>query len=121
MNGWLHRSMIDLNVTAPILLTKTCCLRFCRAAKRAVDVIPGTDRHPQSAAGWAEDQHGDRGRLRAANLHPQLISLYEAGLFPFDKLVRKYDFADINEAFADSQSAAFATAWLSSTRPVPEA
>ena len=35
---------------------------------------------------------------------PQLISLYNAGLFPFDKLVKKYDFADINEAFADSES-----------------
>ncbi|WP_104081354.1 NAD(P)-dependent alcohol dehydrogenase [Cryobacterium sp. Y11] len=35
---------------------------------------------------------------------PQLISLYEAGVFPFDKLVKKYDFADINEAFADSES-----------------
>ncbi|MBC7763655.1 MAG: NAD(P)-dependent alcohol dehydrogenase [Candidatus Saccharibacteria bacterium] len=35
---------------------------------------------------------------------PQLISLYEAGAFPFDKLVKKYDFADINEAFADSES-----------------
>ena len=35
---------------------------------------------------------------------PQLISLYEAGVFPFDKLVKKYDFANINEAFADSES-----------------
>jgi aryl-alcohol dehydrogenase len=35
---------------------------------------------------------------------PQLISLYEAGVFPFDKLVKKYDFADINDAFADSES-----------------
>jgi aryl-alcohol dehydrogenase len=35
---------------------------------------------------------------------PQLISLYDAGVFPFDKLVKKYDFADINEAFADSES-----------------
>ncbi|TFB69029.1 NAD(P)-dependent alcohol dehydrogenase [Cryobacterium sp. Hz9] len=35
---------------------------------------------------------------------PQLISLYEAGVFPFDKLVKKYDFTDINEAFADSES-----------------
>jgi aryl-alcohol dehydrogenase len=35
---------------------------------------------------------------------PQLISLYEAGVFPFDKLIKKYDFADINEAFADSES-----------------
>jgi aryl-alcohol dehydrogenase len=35
---------------------------------------------------------------------PQLISLYEAGVVPFDKLVKKYDCADINEAFADSES-----------------
>jgi aryl-alcohol dehydrogenase len=35
---------------------------------------------------------------------PKLISLYEAGLFPFDKLVKKYEFSDINTAFADSES-----------------
>lgn len=35
---------------------------------------------------------------------PKLISLYEAGRFPFDTLVKKYDFADINTAFADSES-----------------
>jgi len=34
---------------------------------------------------------------------PKLISLYQAGLFPFDKLVKKYDFADINTAFSDSE------------------
>ncbi|WP_125100414.1 NAD(P)-dependent alcohol dehydrogenase [Leucobacter chromiireducens] len=37
---------------------------------------------------------------------PRLISLYEQGLFPFDKLVKTYDFADINAAFADSESGA---------------
>ncbi|EPR76205.1 Alcohol dehydrogenase [Leifsonia rubra CMS 76R] len=35
---------------------------------------------------------------------PKLISLYEAGRFPFDELVKKYEFADINTAFADSES-----------------
>ena len=35
---------------------------------------------------------------------PKLISLYQAGLFPFDKLVKKYDFADINTAFSDSEA-----------------
>jgi len=35
---------------------------------------------------------------------PRLISLYQAGLFPFDKLVKKYDFADINTAFSDSEA-----------------
>lgn len=35
---------------------------------------------------------------------PKLISLYEKGLFPFDKLVKTYNFDDINQAFADSES-----------------
>lgn len=33
---------------------------------------------------------------------PRLVSLHQQGLFPFDKLIKKYDFADINQAFADS-------------------
>ena len=33
---------------------------------------------------------------------PQLIDLYERGLFPFDKLTKQYAFADINQAFDDS-------------------
>ncbi|MBL3700735.1 NAD(P)-dependent alcohol dehydrogenase [Leucobacter luti] len=37
---------------------------------------------------------------------PKLISLHERGLFPFDKLVKTYEFADINQAFADSESGA---------------
>lgn len=35
---------------------------------------------------------------------PKLISLYERGLFPFDKLTKSYDFTDINQAFADSEA-----------------
>jgi aryl-alcohol dehydrogenase len=35
---------------------------------------------------------------------PKLISLYQKGLFLFDKLVKKYEFAEINTAFADSES-----------------
>jgi len=33
---------------------------------------------------------------------PELIRYYQAGKFPFDKLVKTYDFKDINQAFADS-------------------
>ena len=33
---------------------------------------------------------------------PRLISLHAQGLFPFDKLIKKYAFEDINQAFADS-------------------
>lgn len=35
---------------------------------------------------------------------PQLVDLYENGLFPFDKLIKKYPFAEINTAFDDSAS-----------------
>lgn len=33
---------------------------------------------------------------------PKLISYYKRGMFPFDKLIKFYDFEDINQAFADS-------------------
>jgi len=33
---------------------------------------------------------------------PRLINLHAEGKFPFDKLIRKYPFEDINQAFADS-------------------
>lgn len=34
---------------------------------------------------------------------PQLIELYRQGRFPFDRLIRYYDFAEINQAIADAQ------------------
>jgi aryl-alcohol dehydrogenase len=33
---------------------------------------------------------------------PKLVDLYRSGHFPIDRLVRRYPFADINEAFADA-------------------
>jgi len=37
---------------------------------------------------------------------PQLVAFYKAGKFPFDKLVKFYDFNEINQAFEDSKSGA---------------
>jgi aryl-alcohol dehydrogenase len=37
---------------------------------------------------------------------PQLIDLYRSGGFPFDRLVRFYDFEQINDAVADTRSGA---------------
>ena len=34
---------------------------------------------------------------------PKLIDLYQAGEFPFDRLVKFYDFSDINQAIADAK------------------
>jgi len=35
---------------------------------------------------------------------PELIELYRQGRFPFDRLVKFYDFEDVNQAMADSES-----------------
>jgi aryl-alcohol dehydrogenase len=35
---------------------------------------------------------------------PELVEMYKAGKFPFDRLVRFYDFENINQAFADTTS-----------------
>jgi aryl-alcohol dehydrogenase len=37
---------------------------------------------------------------------PKLIEMFRAGKFPFDRLVRFYDFKDINQAVADAESGA---------------
>jgi aryl-alcohol dehydrogenase len=36
------------------------------------------------------------------NFIPKLISLYRAGQFPFDRLVKFYEFTQINQAIADA-------------------
>jgi aryl-alcohol dehydrogenase len=43
---------------------------------------------------------------------PQLIELYRAGDFPFDRLVRVYEFEEINQAVADVRSGA-------TVKPIP--
>jgi aryl-alcohol dehydrogenase len=35
---------------------------------------------------------------------PRLIALHRAGLFPFDRLIKFYPFAEINQAISDSES-----------------
>ena len=35
---------------------------------------------------------------------PELIRIYKAGLFPFDRLIKYYDFSDINKAIAASRN-----------------
>jgi aryl-alcohol dehydrogenase len=40
------------------------------------------------------------------NFIPKLIELYQAGKFPFDRLVKFYDFHDINRAMADARRGA---------------
>ena len=35
---------------------------------------------------------------------PRLVDLWDAGLFPFDELVRTYPFDQVEQAFGDSAS-----------------
>ena len=35
---------------------------------------------------------------------PKMIEFYKKGLFPFDKLIKYYDFEDINKAAEDAHS-----------------
>lgn len=43
---------------------------------------------------------------RSGQLIPALVQLFEQGRFPFDELVRSYDFTEIEGALADSKSGA---------------
>jgi aryl-alcohol dehydrogenase len=43
------------------------------------------------------------GSARPQQFIPRLIDLYRQGRFPFDRLVRYYPFADINQAIDDSE------------------
>ncbi len=43
-----------------------------------------------------------QGDATSALMIPELIGLYRSGRFPFDRLIRFYDFADINQAFDDA-------------------
>lgn len=35
---------------------------------------------------------------------PEMVQMYLNGQFPFDKLIKKYRFEDINQAIEDSES-----------------
>jgi len=45
-----------------------------------------------------------QGDSTSATFIPILIELWKQGRFPFDKLIKHYDFDDINQAVADSES-----------------
>jgi aryl-alcohol dehydrogenase len=47
-----------------------------------------------------QDHHP--GQLDPAVVHPRLVTLWEQGRFPFDKMIRTYKLDDINLAFGDS-------------------
>lgn len=84
-NRKMHRLAIDaLNPHGIVgLLTGETGTDFLPDGRKTLGIIQG-DAIPQSFV-------------------PKLIELYRAGQFPFDRLVKFYDFSEINKAIADAK------------------
>jgi aryl-alcohol dehydrogenase len=80
----------------------------------AVEVLNPCGSMANAASSLAQDKlPGEKKRLRVTmgssvpqTFIPKLIDYYRAGLFPFDRLERFYDFSQINQAITDSLSGA---------------
>jgi aryl-alcohol dehydrogenase len=64
------------------------------AAAAGTDTLPGGRKALGVIQGYAVPQQ----------FIPKLIALYRAGEFPFDRLIRFYDFTEINKAITDAKS-----------------
>ena len=64
---------------------------------------------PGGATSWSEGRKAIgiiQGDAMPQDFIPKMIALYEAGQFPFDRLVKFYDFRQINQAIADAKRGA---------------
>jgi aryl-alcohol dehydrogenase len=84
-NPKMHQLAIDmLNPHGTVaLLTGASVIASLREGRKMLSIIQG-DAVPQ-------------------RFIPKLISLYQSGQFPFDRLVKFYDFSKINQAIADAK------------------
>lgn len=64
------------------------------AQSRVQDKLPGEKKSVRVTMGSSVPQ----------KFIPELISFYQAGVFPFDRLEKFYNFSEINQAIADSKS-----------------
>jgi aryl-alcohol dehydrogenase len=61
---------------------------------------------PSGGATWSEGRKSvgiTQGDSVPQSFIPKMIALYEAGQFPFDRLIKFYDFREINQAIADAE------------------
>ena len=63
---------------------------------------PGTNSPAEPTQG-RRTIHVIQGDAVPQSFIPRLIDLYRPGQFPFDRLIKFYDFKDINTAIADSR------------------
>ena len=72
--------------------------------------LKGSDQVVNRIARRAGVQRFDHGRpadtllRRRGEFLPRLIALHAQGRFPFDRMLRRYPFSEINAALADSES-----------------
>jgi aryl-alcohol dehydrogenase len=66
----------------------------CAAGPMVQGKLPGEKKSAQVTMGSSFPQ----------KFIPQLIGFYQAGIFPFDRLEKFYDFSEINQAISDSRS-----------------
>jgi aryl-alcohol dehydrogenase len=62
--------------------------------------------NPNGSTSWSQGRKSlsiIQGDAVPQTFIPKMIALYEAGQFPFDRLVKFYDFGDINRAIADAK------------------
>ena len=91
------------------------CVSACRRrAARSRHLRPGWQRSRRHGgqlrdavvAGRPDRARRDPGRQSTAGLHPSSRRAFMAGRMPLDRLITRYDFADINRAAADATSGA---------------
>jgi aryl-alcohol dehydrogenase len=61
---------------------------------------------PNGGASWSQGRKSVgiiQGDAVPQSFIPRMIDLYEAGQFPFERLVKFYDFREINRAIADAR------------------
>jgi aryl-alcohol dehydrogenase len=61
---------------------------------------------PSGGASWSQGRKSIgiiQGDAVPQTFIPKMIALYEAGQFPFDRLIKFYDFREINQAIADAK------------------
>ena len=110
----IRRSLTDLlgaEYTAAVCRARAALTGESPEALRAV-ADEKVDFYPEAFARRQEELMGEgksligivEGDSNPKLFIPQLISYYKQGKFPFDKLIRVFEFDEINEAFEASHS-----------------
>ena len=98
----------DLSTAPNVVMYSTAFCGFCQRARGLLERkgVEFQEIKVDEDAGEREKMLKRSGGRRAVPqiFIPKLIDLYQAGEFPFDRLVKFYDFSAINQAIADAKA-----------------